>query len=369
MRCLALLLVVGCGRTDLFPPVGPDTPPRVPPPVDAGSRDGGRADAGRADAGLPADAGFDGGVVDPSPWVPKPCLPGRAPLERTVPIVVFVLDASGSMAEPFDTNTKGTVLKGAMQVALPSWDPWMELGLVTFPTNPECIVVALPEATAPRRGQLPELLKWLGGQDGKSPTADAIRLALATLAPRRAANASRHVVLVTDGFPNCNAALPALNCRCQRVPCLPEDCLDDRRTIEVVREGARQGLPTWVLGVDTDDAGVRDVLDGLAVAGGRQRPFPGGRLYGRAVDGNSLGLLLRETRDRILRCSFFTRAVPPATGTFTVFADGRPLPESDSAGWAWVDVANGELALFGSACEQQLSATPPRLEAEVRCGP
>lgn len=359
MRRLLLALLVSCGRTEVVVPLDVE----VPRP-DAGVADAG-IDAGRRDGGSPPlDAGFDGGVVDPSPWMPKPCIAGRHPLERTVPLVVLVVDSSGSMAEPFEAGTKASLVKGVAMRELPDWDPWMELGLLPFGAD-NCFVAPYPSLT-PRRGQVDTFRSVLGLAQGRSPTNDALESAAATLARRRASNASEHIVLVSDGFPNCNAALSATGCRCQGTNCLPVDCLDDERTTRTVRSAGMAGIQTWVVGIDTPDAGVSEVLDRLSVAGRRQRGYPDGRSYAHITDDRSLAIHLRDLRDRIRACTFFSRSVPPA-GSVTMLADGLPLPEDERIGWAWVDRPNGTIGVFGPACERQLSANPPALTVEVRC--
>jgi len=360
MRRLLLVFLVSCGRTEVV------FPSEAEVRSDAGQRDAAVLDAGRRDGGVvtPVDAGFDGGIVDPGPWAPKPCLPGRHPLERTVPIVVLVVDGSGSMAEPFDLTTKAKTLQSVAMLELPSWDPWMEIGLLPFGAD-DCSIAPYP-SLAPRRGQVGTFRGFFGLAQGRSPTSDALETAVTTLARRRASNASEHIVLVSDGFPNCNATLSAASCRCLGNPCLPIDCLDDQRTIGTVRRASTTGIQTWVVGFDTPDAGVRGVLDGLAVAGRRSRLFPDGALYAHATDDRSVALHLRDLRDRIRACTFFSRSVP-STGSLSVLADGQPVPENEDGGWAWVDRLNGTIGLFGAACERQLVATPPALSVDVRC--
>ncbi len=360
------LAVWACGRTEVVSP-GPRLDAGLS--ADGGGADAGR-DAGRPDGGVPtpdggADAGFDGGAVEPGPFVPKPCIEGRLPLERAVPIVMLLVDSSGSMAEPFDTAVKAQSVKGALRTVLPSWDPFMLLGLTLFPSAGGCSLSGSEAVQTPRRGQVDELVARLGVSDGNSPLAGAVEGSQAVLAPLQAANATRQQVLITDGSPNCNASLPSTTCRCGKLNCLPEDCLDDARSIARVSGAAAAGIATWVIGIDTPDAGVRGVLDGLAEAGLRARLRPDGRRYLHARTGNEVGLHLQAVGARICACSRISRSV----GRATVFIGGRLMPEDSADGWAWVDRENGELAFTGASCDALVADPTLPADIDVRCPP
>ncbi|MDP3236369.1 MAG: vWA domain-containing protein [Myxococcales bacterium] len=371
---LGLTLLMACGRTDLVP-----TPAMFV--LDAGTSDAGprddagrRDDAGLRDAGIDTspidagrDAGFDGGQVDPGPWSPKRCIPGRSALIRPVPVVVLVVDGSGSMAEPFtDAPTKADAVRGALQNVLPSWDPWMELGSIAFPSGNECDVITAGYVP-PARGQLEKVLRYLGGSSGDSPTAETLSYAGQQLALRRASNTARQLVLVTDGFPTCNNRLDPTRCRCEKRNCLPKDCLDHVRTGARIADVASQGIPTWVIGLDTADAGLGPVLNAFAEVGGHARTMADGRRYLRAGSGQAFGEHLTEVRDRMLRCSFITPSVPARDDGIDVLVGGAPVSRDAVNGWSWVDRENGELALRGLACASQLVNRARVGEAVVRC--
>lgn len=359
----ALALVLACGRTELPSPTSSDVSTDAAV-TDAGRRDAG-LDAGPIDAG--ADAGLDGGQIDPGPWVPKVCTSGRVTLIRPVPVVVLVVDGSGSMAEPFpDAPSKAVAVRGAMQNALPTWDPWMALGIIAFPTGQSCTVFS-QGLVPPARGHLDQLMRWVGGKVGDSPTADTLQTAHLDLVARRASNAARQMVLVTDGFPTCNNGLDPTTCRCDQQNCLPTDCLDDERTEQRIAAAATSGVPTWVIGVDTADAGLGPVLNRFAEAGGHARTMPDGRSYLRATSGHLVGQHLLDVRDRMLRCSFITPSVPGRDDGIEMLVGGTVVPRDGTHGWSWVDRVNGELALRGAACAARLANPMRAVEAVVRC--
>jgi hypothetical protein len=364
-----MLLMLACGRTE------PATPALAIGAVDAGNvgptrPDAGRVDAGRPDASVPlVDAGVvDGGAPEPGPWTPKPCVPGTFSLERTVPLVVFIVDTSDSMAEPFDTSTKAETVQDVFETTIPAWDNSMLMGVLPYPSGPSCGAQPLP-VTTPARGQVPAIVAVLGGIGGQSPVAEAVTTAAGLLEPLRAANTSRHLILVTDGFPNCNPALSPLSCVCGRMPCFPTECRDDTRVVERLRDALAMGIPGWVISVDTLDQSVVDLLNAMAIAGGRARPWSMGRVHAHARDGNHMAMNLRAIGDRLRSCSRFSRSVPPADTGFRLSIDGVPVPLDPANGWSWVDRPNGELVLQGRACDALLLRPAARLEAEVRCPP
>ncbi len=242
----------------------------------------------------------------------------------------------------------------------------MELGSIPFPSGNGCRPI--PGAfVQPARSQLDKVLLFLAGSTGDSPTADTLSLAVQELAPRRAANAARQLVLITDGFPSCNNQLDPARCRCEQRNCLPEECLDDVRTSARIAAAASQGIPTWVIGLDTADAGLGPVLNAFAEVGGHARTMPDGRRYLRAGTGQVLGQHLNEVGDRMLRCSLITLSVPARDDGIDVLVGGVPVSRDAVNGWSWVDRENGELALRGVACASRLVNPAPAAEAVVRC--
>ena len=103
---LALLAGVGCGRTQ---PVHYST------------------DAGNLDINGIARLD-DGGVA---------CIDGTSPLLHARPVVMLVLDRSGSMSQTFPgtRSSKWAALRDGLHQALPPWGGLLELGVLFFPAN------------------------------------------------------------------------------------------------------------------------------------------------------------------------------------------------------------------------------------------
>ncbi|MCA2981440.1 MAG: VWA domain-containing protein, partial [Myxococcaceae bacterium] len=199
---LPAMLAVSCGRTEL---ARLDLP--LPAPPDAGPIDAGPFDAGvRPDAGV--DAGVDAGAIDAG-FVPKPCITGTFTLGVAEPVVMLVLDRSGSMDLVLSQGvTRWDALVSSLRATLPAVNQTMQLGGLAFPPNTanDCVV---PDTAGvwPARGNVPLLLSTLESirPSGSTPTSEAIRVAAQVLRGRRTGTAARAMVLATDGAPTCTS--------------------------------------------------------------------------------------------------------------------------------------------------------------------
>ena len=349
---VVLALLVTCGRTE---------PLRWP----EGATDGGSDGAVRQ---------ADGGFFNPDAG-PKPCVVGRFGLLPAVPVVVLVLDRSGSMADNFSGSlvTKWDALREALRTALPTVDQTMQLGLLLYPVNAvqNCVSFATLN-TSPATGQVTSIMSLLDSTApvGGTPTASAIEIAGTHLRARRTTNSARAMELATDGAPTCNANLDAVNCVCTTArPCQSRSCLDDARSVARLANMADAGVPTYVIGIQSsNDTIFISALNAMAVAGGR--PRPGSQRFYSATSAAELTAAFNAIRDQVSRCSFLTSSVPNQGGTIIITLNGVELPydEGGSTGWKWTDRDNGELILQGSTCATVMS-TAAALEAIVTCGP
>jgi hypothetical protein len=364
--CLSLVILVAstCGRTELV------RFEILPMPVDAG-RDAG-PDAGR-DAGADAghDAGFDAGVDAGFDAGTKPCIEGRFTLAPATPVVVLVLDKSGSMNESIPgALTKWDALRTSLRATLPAVDQSMELGLLLYPVSPEqaCSAFVRPNPE-PALGQVATILQTLDSTapGGGTPTADALLAGFNSLQGRRTGSTARALVLATDGVPNCNFSLDPRACFCVTPPCTAAECVDDDRSVDRVRAGADAGIPTYVIGIEAPGAVFTQALDRLAVAGGRA--LPGTTKYYSATSAGELARAFSAIRDQVARCTFLTSSVPNAMGSIRVEVNGVVVPFDPTGqfGWNWTDRPNGELVFRGASCTQVMGQRL-RLEALVGCG-
>jgi hypothetical protein len=327
----------------------------------------------------------DGGVTDAAPDVHQvvQCIPGTVGLTRADPAVMLVLDRSGSMGDALRRGTPGEnrwqILTDALGNALPPVDQSMTIGALFFPAGVARAVTCTVPTTAnvaPAKGQVSQLLDLMRNDQpgGGTPTADAIDTAAGLLEQVRAASTARAMILATDGEPNCNTSLNPDTCTCvesqQGCRAQPNQCLDDVRTLDRITTQAKNGIPTYVIGIeDEGDAQFSSVLDAMAQAGGRPQTNGLHKYY----SGNSepeLESALVVIRNQVGSCTFLTSSVPDKSGSITVTIDGVPLTfdPTRSNGWAWNNQDNGEIVLVGSACTRLTSEPGAKLTANVSCG-
>lgn len=347
MRALWLVVsgvvVAACGRTEVV-----RWTPTVTAPdsgIDAGFVDGGSdagitTDAGVRDAGFEQDAGI------------KPCIDGRFSLSAAEPVVMLVIDRSGSMIDTFPggTTSKWNALRTALNQTLPAVDDTVQLGAVFFPIDgaDECDV---PDITAlsPGFGQADIILTTasLTEPRGSTPTSAALGVAFRMLRTRRTGNTARAVVLATDGEPTCTSLAPVL---------------------QGLRSELDAGVPTWVIGIEsTTRPTLTQALEAMANAGGRAR-VDAGTPYFPATSPAAMVEAFMAIRDQVSACSFLTDSVPDLDGGITVTYGAQQVPFDATGvdGWQWTDRNNGELVLRGEFCSRAI-AMPQQLQVVVSC--
>lgn len=323
--------------------------------------------------GLPGTAGGDAGDLDGASQRDGSnvvgCQDGRFMLNRASPAVMFILDRSQSMRQRLSSGgTRWSTLTEALAATLPPVDDSMEIGALIYPIatgGAQSCVVPSSADVAPAFNNVDAITRLLRSTQprGSTPTADAIDRAAASLLGVRAATRARAMVLATDGEPTCNAALDGRTCSCVDGRCgnHPEGCLDDVRTEQRLGRYRDQGLPTYVIGIQDDDADLIDVLDRLAVAGGRPQTSGLRRFFSASSQGE-LELAFSTIRDQVGECTYLTTSVPGDNGTIVVSIDGVPVGEG--ADWSWSNRANGEILFATGACANASGAS---LTVDVRC--
>lgn len=307
------------------------------------------------------DAGRDGGFVCAT----------HVTLEPARAEVVLVLDRSGSMTGLLgDTGiTRDDALRAALDAALPGIDDEMAVGALLFPI----MNATLPDGTACEIPRDLDVAVDVGtsdrvraamsahGPSGGTPTADALSRAYEALSGRIGAFVPA-VVLATDGGPNCDPrdrdepwyGLSPESCLEAGYPI--ERCLDEERTLAAISDARRDGIPTYVIGMDVTLPILVDVLDRMAIEGGR--PRDGARRYYDAADPRAISDALEEIAAEVSACTFVPTA-PIDDGTVHVDGDPSDAWESGPAGTIELEGdlcarANrpGAMVTFGPRCER-----------------
>lgn len=362
----------------------------------------------------PPDAGTAGGINLPpgdggGPRAPDgsmACGGVRIPALVERPQLYFLIDASGSMGERIRARgpTKYSAARIAMAELLRAIGHRVRYGAAVFPGPSQT------EACAPGRELFPLtdgdplashttrdngpvlqlLLDQLAtrGPSGPTPTAASLRAVRALLEhePGR-----RHVVLATDGAPNCNLATkscpaglcipdielsvlqssPPLTCGIDVSCCSPDVvaespatlCLDEPDTVAEVEALTAAGIPTYVIGMPGSEV-YSSLLSALARAGGTAR---GGELAYYAVtdEGELTEALFAIGTGLAIGCEIALGTDPEDPGLVNLYFDGSLVPQSAADGWEWTSA--GALTLRGESCRALEAGEVAAVEAVYGC--
>jgi hypothetical protein len=345
----------------------------------------------------------DGGViVEPEDGSTSGCGGEVIPAVSDPPALYFVLDRSGSMNDAFGANgtSKYDTARGALRDVLLAIGHRVRYGAAVFPAIassdgctpgrqvfPTTLGDSPTYAEAGRSGPvLSDFLRRLGYAEGEggTPTAQTI----AELAPTLVELGPRtHLVLATDGAPNCNEeaecdvgscslnieglALNGGTCEGARNCCDPEIegdgaqryCVDSEPLIGEVAKLAELGVPTYVIGMPGAEA-YGDVLDRLAVAGGTARD--GTPSYYDASDTEALTEALYAIGTGVaISCSIELESTPDDPGLVNLYFDGRVVLADPEEGWAWT--GERSLEVRGTPCDELKSGSVYQAEVVFGC--
>jgi hypothetical protein len=329
----------------------------------------------------------DAATTDALPDGATPCTPGRFTFELATAQLMFVLDRSGSMAFSLDGKqpdrfgnlppgvlSRWDTLRDSLFQTLTPFDNALAMGAKFYPEESapgpspadEACRTDVGVGIAPARGNVKDIINVFDTTDpnGGTPTSEAIRLAAQYINGTR--GVARTMIVATDGAPNCNGDLDNSRCTCTSVtgncataPGGEFNCLDDVRTITVVRDIFQtMKIPVYVIGIgSTERPEFLKVLDDMAVAGGRPRPTS--PKHYNVQTSAELTSALGSISDSIAKCTYLTPSAPTDPNAINVEINGKTIARDPSHmnGWDWVDQAFGTLAFFGPACVAASSGT------------
>jgi hypothetical protein len=319
--------------------------------------------------------------------VPAVCVDVRFALERRGAEALLVIDRSTSMSWGLNGSTatppsRWSLLRDALSSSLPTFERVLGMGAVFFPSRlsgDSCgVSAALDVDIRLNNAAAINAMMAATSPGGTTPTNDAVRFAGQRMLARPGRDRTRNLVLATDGAPNCNDALDDRTCPCtsgggSSAPgtCVGQAalCRDEARTIATITEFARQGVPTFVIGIDEDGRpDLVDVLNRMADAGGRPNTLPGGQRYYSVRRREDLAAAFATVQRALATCTYFATSVPPTPDDADVQLgpDAVPRDRDHRDGWDWTDAPNGEVTLFGSWCDRALAGNMP-LSGNVEC--
>jgi hypothetical protein len=290
--------------------------------------------------------------------------------------VLVTLDASASMYQPGNNIDRWNPAVEAVQNVTGSLEGRLRFGLMRFPGEPSTSSCSTGKVAVPTSlDNASDIEDALSGDPGTltgGGTPTAVSLAEAGNELDKASG-DKYVLLVTDGAPACNSDLDPETCTCVVPPSapsreeacnLPENCLDDERTLTTIQDLASQGIGTYVIGFDTDRWS--GVLDEMAAAGntGRDTHIPVG-------DQSTLESALRDVSESTVPCTYELDMAPSDIQYVRVELDGTMVDHvsvsEDGSGWQLS--GDKTVELVGGTCDTIQDGTQHQLNITVECEP
>lgn len=322
-----------------------------------------------------ADGGRDGDA-DEEPV----CDEMDLPVVRVTPRVLIVLDRSVSMA----SDGAWDAVREAIYDVTRALQSRIAFGLMVFPRADGrlacsadvnvCEPARTPSVSC-RSSNASEIRRALRdlGPCGGTPTALTLEAAAEYFreapsvdhvpAPR---DSLGHVLLATDGAPNCNDDLDPDGCRCTGPPgtCddFPLNCLDHERTYQAVADLNGNTVDVYVLGIDA--SAWADVLDEMARLGGTEAAY-------FASDPSAIEDDLESITQGLTTCEVVLDEPEPVADPEKVnfYVDGERVPHDPECteGWAWDDEQRSRVVFCGSWCERIRSGEVDDVTATFVC--
>jgi hypothetical protein len=299
------------------------------------------------------------------------------------PNLYFLLDRSGSMAAPMEGSNldKYDTARKVLGTLLQVIGHRVRYGASVFPADADycgpgvevskLTLGGLPACDGEFDPVLVDFLFGIGqfSPSGSTPTAAA----LAALRPElEELSGPTHLVLLTDGAPNCNleascdadecmlniegqtvagqACTPAYNC-CDPANTGAEGpgyCVDSDATARELEQLLEHGISTFVVGMPGAEP-YAGVLERLARAGGTARS--GDLAYYAANDQAELQQALYQIGTGVaVRCTIDLESPPESHDLVNVYFDGEIVPADPDDGWSWD--GDARIQVNGGACDQ-----------------
>lgn len=297
-------------------------------------------------------------------------------ITRTIPEMLIVLDRSNSMGA--GTPPLWDQCRGALTALTAAMEAQIAFGLLAFP-GPLCtggndLAKDCSAPTAPTvpvgTGAAAAIKAALASMKvcGGTPTAQTLMAARDYLGKLPAGNHARHILLATDGGPDCNPGLDLKSCTCTPGgSCVvPENCLDDARTYKVLDDLCAAGIKTYVVGLGPLQLQV-GVLKAMAQHGCSGAPYA-------PSDAAAIQKTFTTIAAGVATCAFeLDCSKIPDPGLVNFYFDGKRVPRviSHASGWDWVVPCQGKntgkVEFFGPDCDAIKTSQVKTVTAKFGC--
>jgi len=323
------------------------------------------------------------------------------PVLADLPNLYFIVDRSGSMADPLAgaSYNKYQNARIAIGKVLRAIGHRVRYGAAVYPQSGGPIegCGAGKEVFPTQQGDPPAyaasgedgpVLKALLGALNLSPSGGTPTSAtIAALAPTlEALPGKTFVVLATDGAPNCN---PSASCGADEcslnlegwtindVQCVapvnccdpkyqagsPLDCVDRQASVDEVTQLYQAGIPTYVIGMPGSEI-YSNLLDEMAVAGGTARPTA--PYYYSVTDSDTLTSAIKQIGIQVaIKCDVDLGEVPPDPSLVNVYLDSSLVQLDPADGWSWTGETS--ISINGAACDKLKSGDVLQLQVVAGC--
>jgi hypothetical protein len=309
----------------------------------------------------------------------------------------FLIDRSGSMGDWVGGQQKYGAVANAAVTLVRDLGARINVGGAVFPGPDATIADSCPvggEVFATRRGDWPSATRCGYGQVTRDfSTAISlpskwvpyggtpIAATLARISPTLMALADgrrTHLILATDGGPNCN-----FDVQCDRSGCIPNiekspgcdpstnccsiagvagpgNCLDDAATVAQIAALHEQGVSTYVIGIP-GSLSYAALLDQMAAAGGTARAT--NPKYYDVPNLSELTQVLKSIgTEVILTCNFVLQDPPEQPDQVNVYLDQQQVLYDELNGWTWRNVPGAADAATDGAEADAADAQPSTLD-------
>jgi hypothetical protein len=277
--------------------------------------------------------------------------------------IMMVLDRSGSMTDvpegaPSGSPSKWSVVVPSLMSAVSATQDSISWGLKTFPeaytdSMSDCaggITSAIDVQVAPMDGTTMNNVITATTPNGSgTPTADAITAGATYLGKLTDTN-PKYLLLATDGEPDC-------------VGTTKDTSGGDTAAVTAVGNALKAGFPTFVVGIVSTKQSAIAELNMMASAGGEaianSNPLAN-HFYeiDLASDPTELTSALKAITGQISTCLFPLASPPPVrndgtkVGVYVGAGMARiPYDEKKANGWAYTDVNDTTVQVFGPWCD------------------